>query len=339
MNAFPGIDLSGLRAAIQHRMQQKKTQLSRSTDILGTVERVVDGTDGKIRLVSGYRKKLMESVGCAMEYTAELVDEIPGAIEVSRSTFVSNPYVNAFFVNATDLQDVFSHSSEVRDFMEDLSHVDSPQCCALLCMRKTEKTVMGVELTGNTLKRDVQQTAVSFSDHQIYSPAPSEAETREGLKRCLFAGLITNALEHIVQLRLTSHRLRRERQMLLTRLRSYKKQRATTKLLSEIADIHQRLSSVDEQLSRTHPVTPGEALQQVKAVFSRPDSFVKFKKCSLRLNKMGIKIQQNSRQACNQIDLTEVRIGDESPRVVTLAAFPRDELLPRKGFLEQGSFA
>jgi hypothetical protein len=86
-------------------------------------------------------------------------------------------------------------------------------------------------------------------------------------------------------------------------------------------------------------VTPGEALQQVKAVFSRPDSFVKFKKCSLRLNKMGIKIQQNSRQACNQIDLTEVRIGDESPRVVTLAAFPRDELLPRKGFLEQGSFA
>jgi hypothetical protein len=339
MNAFPGIDLSGLRAAIQHRMQQKKTQLSRSSDILGTVERVVDGTDGKIRLVSGYRKKLKEAVGCAMEYTDEMVDQIPGAIEVSRSTFVSNPYVNAFFVNVSDLQEVFSHSSEVREYMEDISHLDSPQCCALLCMRKTEKTVMGVELSADTLKRDVQRTAVSFSEHQIYSPAPSEVETREGLKHCLFAGLITNALEHIVQLRLTSHRLRRERQLLLTRLRHCRRQHATTKLLSEIADIHQRLSSIDEQLSRTHVMTPGEALQQVKAVFSRPDSFVKFSKCSLRLDKMGFKIRENSRQACNQIDLTEVKIGDESPRVVTLATFPRDELLPRKEFLAQGSFS
>jgi hypothetical protein len=206
-------------------------------------------------------------------------------------------------------------------------------------MRKTEKTVMGVELSGDTLKRDVQQTAVSFSEHRIYSPAPSEGETREGLKHCLFAGLITNALEHIVQFRLTSHRLRRERQLLLTRLRHCQRQHATTKLLSEIADIHQRLSSIDEQLSKTHAMTPGEALQQVKAVFSRPDSFVKFNKCSLRLDKMGFKIRENSRQACNQIDLTEVKIGDESPRVVTLATFPRDELLPRKEFLAQGSFS
>jgi hypothetical protein len=41
---------------------------------------------------------------------------------------------------------------------------------------------------------------------------------------------------------------------------------------------------------------------------------------------MGIKIDANSSQPSNRLDLTEVIIGEELPRVVTLATFPRDEL-------------
>jgi hypothetical protein len=54
---------------------------------------------------------------------------------------------------------------------------------------------------------------------------------------------------------------------------------------------------------------------------------------------MGIKIEADSRQPCNEIRLAEVEIGDELPRVVTLAKFPRDELLPRKKFLAQSMFS
>ena len=340
MNPFVGIkNLSGLRDAIHHRLQEKEDRQSRRTEILNTVERVVEGTDSRIRLVNSYKKKLQGAVSNSLEYADDLIDLIPEAVDVSASTFVSDPYVNAFFVNVSDLQTVFSHSSEVREFMEDFSNVDTPRCCALLCMQKSEKTVMGVELAGDMLKRDVRQTAVSFSDHRIYSPTPSEAGTREGLKQCLFGGLVTNALEHIVQLRLASQRLKKERQMLQARLRRYQhnkggaEQNARSELAQEIEEIRQKLSMIEEQLKKTHPLTPQESLEQVNTVFSRPDKFVRFKNVALRLNKMGIRIEPTSRQACNEIRLTEVKIGDELPRVVTLAKFPRDELLPRKEFL------
>jgi len=340
MNPFVGIkNLSGLRDAIHHRLQEKEDRQSRRTEILNTVERVVEGTDSRIRLVNSYKKKLQGAVSNSLEYADDLIDLIPEAVDVSASAFVSDPYVNAFFVNVSDLQTVFSHSSEVREFMEDFSNVDTPRCCALLCMQKSEKTVMGVELAGDMLKRDVRQTAVSFSDHRIYSPTPSEAETREGLKQCLFGGLVTSALEHIVQLRLASQRLKKERQMLQARLRHYQhkeggaEQNARSELAQEIEEIRQKLSMIEEQLKKTHPLTPQESLEQVNTVFSRPDKFVRFKNVALRLNKMGIRIDTTSRQACNEIRLTEVKIGDELPRVVTLAKFPRDELLPRKEFL------
>ncbi|MGB5538057.1 MAG: hypothetical protein WBN08_19410 [Thiogranum sp.] len=347
MNPFLGIHLSGLRDAIHHRMREKESRQSRRTEILNTVERVVEGTDSRIRLVNSYEKRLQEAVSRSLEYTDDLIDQIPEAIEVSAKSFVSDAHVNAFFVNVSDLQTVFSHSSEVRQFMEDFSNVDTPQCCALLCMRKSEKTVMGVELAGELLKRDVRQTAVSFSDHRIYSPTPSEAETRQGLKQCLFGGLVTNALEHIVQLRLASLRLKKERQILQARLRRYQQNKgaaeqnaqSATEVVNEIEEIRQKLSMVEEQLKTTHPVTPQESLEQVNAVFSRPDKFVRFNECSLRLNKMGIKIDADSPQACNEIRLAEVEIGDELPRVVTLAIFPRDELLPRKEFLAQNRFS
>ena len=339
MNSFLGMNLSGLREALQDRIQEKKIRQSRRSQIFDTVERVVEGTDSRIRLVSNYKKKLEEAVSYSVEYTDRVIDEIPAAIEVSASTFLTDSYVNAFFVNVSELQSVFSHSSEVRDFMEDISYRDTPECCALLCMRKSEKTVMGVDLEGDILKKDVPQTAVSFSDHRIYWPTPSETETRKGLRQCLFGGLVDNALEHIVQLRLASQRLQRERQMLQARLRRYRQgggkpfAQQASEVAKETDDIRQKLETIEQQLTSIHPLTPKESLEQVNAVFSRPDKFVRFQQCSLRLNKMGIKIDADSRQACNEIRLAEVRIGQEPPRVVTLAKFPRDEILPRKEFL------
>ena len=83
-------------------------------------------------------------------------------------------------------------------------------------------------------------------------------------------------------------------------------------------------------------LTPQIALEQVMAVFSKPDDFVRVRKFPLKLNKMGIKISDNSPQPCNRIDLTEVTIGNELPRVVTLATFPGRERVPETVFSMAG---
>lgn len=308
------------------------------------VERVVDGTDGRIRLISGYQGKLHDVIGTALEYADNLVNQIPGAIEVSSRTFATDPYVNAFFSDTRDLQSIFSHSSEIREFMEDSHHWETSRCCALLCMQMSEKTVLGMELAGDILKKDVLQVAVNFSDHHIYSPAPTERETREGLKHCLFEGLVTNTLERIIRLRLENRRLQTQRQILQARLRESRYSLDRQENLAgngsgrrhEIEDARLKLRKMDAQAGATLPANPQASLDQVISVFSHPEGFVQIRQHAIRINRMCIKVDTDDPLAGNDLKLTEVAIGGEAPRVVALANFPRDEIqrhpgLPAKG--------
>lgn len=335
MNLFGHGTLSGFRGVIRQRIKDRENRHSKRADIRDAVEGVVDGTDSRIRLVSGYQKKLHAAVGTALEYADELVDRIPGAIEVDRAGFASNPYFNAFFVNFADLQSVFGRSSEIRDFLDEYRNQGMSECCALLCMRKTEKTVMGVELTGDILKKDVAQVAVSFSEHMLHSPAPTEVEAREGLKRCLFGGLVTHALERIAALRLENRRLQNARQMLNARLMHLQSQlgsngdrlESRTSLLHDIEQTRLEISRIDSEVTNVPPLTPQQSLEQVKDVFSQPQQFVRLRSQALTLNSMGIKLERDALQGGKRLDLTEVVMGSEPPRVITLAKFSLAELV------------
>jgi len=339
--------LSGTFMSVRRRFEVRESVRRESARVTETLERVVEDTDPAIRFVRGYKRKLHHAIAASLDYADQVVAEIPGAIEVSRKTFVADPYVNAFFVNVKDLQLVFSHSSEIREFMDVCSGYDISHCYALLCMRKSEKTVLGVELEGDVLRRDVRQTAVSFSDHRIYSPASTEADTRQGLRQCLFEGLKTHALGRIMQLKVENHRLQQERQVLNARLRHLQHQVRDAReqvpvdvgVAAEMEAIRQQLGKIERSLLNSRLVAPEESLNQVHTVFKRPDDFVRVRKTSLRLNKMCIRIDERSTQPSNKIDLTEVVIGDDLPRVVTLAKFPRDELLPPTEFLSQRIFS
>jgi hypothetical protein len=329
-----------LRASI-HRKQQRQMKPG-STAIQSTVERVVDGTDGRIRLVSGYRNKLQDVIRSSLAFADELVEQIPGSIEVNRHTFVSDPYVNAYFANVADMRTIFSHSSEIKDFMEGYGDNEAMECCALLCMHMSEKTVLGMELSGDILKKDVCQLAINFTDHRIYAPAPREPETRQGLKQCLFDGLVTNALERITQMRLQSFKLKSELQILKSRQRRQQmalQKSADAATSSGYAETCRQLEQLETELAKTPLATPQAAMEQVLTVFKNPEDFVRLRKFSLTLNKMGILVGENSGQPCNELNLTEVTIGEGTPRIVTLARFPRGEILPPTTLSESRSFS
>ncbi len=340
MRSFVDTTLSGLQNAFRHKLEERAARQRQYGDVANAVEKAVDGTDSRIRLVSGYKKKLYDGVSTALQFTDELVARIPGAIEVSSRNFISDPYVNAFFVNVNDLQTILSHSSEIRDFMENYASSENSQCCVLLCMQKTEKSVLGMELSGEILKRDVQQTAVSFSDHRLYSPAPTEAAAREGLKECLLGGLVNNALEHIMRDKVENHQFQSDRQMLHARLRhlEYKSgnlhqgSQVHADLANKIEEIRQKLSVIEDSLMNTRPATPQESLNHVNRVLKQPENYIRLNKSALKLDKMGIRIDDNSSQSCNDIELAEVVIGEERPRVVTLATFPTGEISPQAEF-------
>lgn len=301
---------------------------------MAIIEEVVDGTDTRIRLVPGYKKKLLGAVKASLEYVDQLVDQIPTAIELNSKVFVSNPYVNAFFATPRDLQSICYQSSELRDYLEGGDAFTTATCCVLLCMQKAEKTVLGMGLSNGQVRKDVMQTSVSFHDHRIYSPAASESNTRKELKCCIFQGLVTNALSHLSELREERRQLESVQQMLMSRLRHKKApangavsvQPGLLKNASETAILEEKLEQTRLNLKELGLMTPQASLREVGSVLSCPEDFVKFKKEEIRLNKMGIMVGKDSKQPANNLRLTEVRIHGQAPRIVTLAVLNGHEL-------------
>jgi hypothetical protein len=81
-------------------------------------------------------------------------------------------------------------------------------------------------------------------------------------------------------------------------------------------------------LLNIRPATPQESLVHVNDLLKQPDNYIRFRQSTLKLDKMGIVIDAHASRPCNNIDLTEVLIGNDQPRVVTLAQFPLAEFSP-----------
>lgn len=288
---------------------------------LEIVEMVVDGTDTNIRLVPGYKNKLLTTVGTALKYVDQLVDQFPSPIRIDSKVFASSPYANAFFATPNDLQETIHQSPEIKDYITSSKNYTSESCCALLCMQKKEKSVLGMGLSEGQLRRDVLQKAVSFHDYKIYAAAPTESESRKELKCCLFQGLVTNAFEQIMELREKRRQLEIEQQTLSGRLRSRNADEN-----SELSVLQKKLKDTQSQLKELVLLTPQVALDVVNSVLGCPDDFVKIRKEELQLNKMGIRTQDGSELPINHLELTEVRIHGQVPRIVMLATLDMDDL-------------
>jgi len=66
-------------------------------------------------------------------------------------------------------------------------------------MRRNEKTVVGMELSGLTVQRDVLQQAVYFTSHTIDHAAPGEQQARERVAMSFFDNLVGKVKKRVEQ--------------------------------------------------------------------------------------------------------------------------------------------
>jgi len=305
------------------------------------IERVVDGIEPKMRYSPGYKKILNNGIATSLAYISNLVDTIPGPLFISSKTFSTDPQVNAYFATVTDVQDIFSDSMELRSFFESPENGDMDVACALLCMNETEKTVLGMELHDDVIQRDVIQTALSFSEHKILSPGPGEAEVRTCVKQCIFDGLITHALQQIVELKQQKQGLEIQRGMLNSRLKTRQSQGGGLSSLLSTAtetklsvDIEQKISANEQKLEKL-PASwdaPRYYLGVIENILSQPENFIDMKVKSFNITKMGIVADDDSSQSTNTIHCNEISIANVLKRVVAIVCYPRSEMLPKQEF-------
>jgi hypothetical protein len=154
------------------------------------VEHVVDGSSSRLRAVPGYARSLRGPLASTFRYIDRMVEAIPGPLPCCRSAFSEDPRINAFFVSPQHIQEVFSQSREVRDLFD--ANPLAGECWALMCVRQQERTQIGMAMVDGQVRKDVLQTVVSFTDHQLHSPGTDEATARCALKCCMFNGLLAH---------------------------------------------------------------------------------------------------------------------------------------------------
>jgi hypothetical protein len=301
------------------------------------IERAVDGTDSRLRLLPGYRKRLREPVIHAIDHVVALVDDLPAALGAGREDFSADPRLPTLFVSAAHMLEIMGRDRALAEFQRGYSGV-AEQLTALLMAERIEKNVLGMEVADGQLRRDVAQLSVSFRNHRLVDVADSEVETRRQLKRRAFDHLLSLALARIAEVRAERTDLARQRDVLRHKLLtlersgwSFEEGEGETSepasLQAELDDIEielERLGS-DAEVLNTHLDIVADQLAQAGQLLQRE---------TLRMRLDSMNIQRDAQDVTGRdIVMPEIHNARGQRSVLLLVAVAPGDLPPRENRL------
>jgi hypothetical protein len=246
--------------------------------------------------------------------------------------------LNAFFATADDIPACLGASRELRSFFNGPAGAGAAEAYALLGMRKTERQVFAPSLEGDALRQDVAQTSVSFSGHRIVAPALTETEARREIGIRIIRRLAQVALARIIALDEKATELNQHKAYLGAQLRLARLARdgiegafeSGGNAAEKVAALERELKdTVDDYIETKGSIATIEKhLEQIAAVFSRPEEHITLTHTPLHVSRLGIKVDAASRDVANELTLAELRIGDNFQGVIALARCPRSEVPP-----------
>ena len=284
-----------LQRLIDERRLNKRQQQREAKGVANAVESIVEGTDSRLRALGNYQKRLRKSARELLDYIEGLVADIPPAVEISQAAYANNSLVNTLFANSQAMHQLFSRSAPVQTYFDDVDNLQRQEMFALLFLNRLEKNILGAEIRGEILVKDVPQTSVSFSGHQLIAPQPTEEAARSALKRTLFESVILQLKQHITQLRYGQ-------------------------------TDEEKLASVQNPQYNIN--NPEVYIEMLAEQLSLPKKLLNLQDNLLRVSKMGIRLPLGSTDPSSEIRLHEVTIKGENSRAVMLVCYPRAEYRP-----------
>jgi hypothetical protein len=310
--------------------------------VVDTIDAFVDTVEPRLRQVSRYRDKLAGNVAHTIAYLRQLATKLPREPHVlGQAAWSQDPYVRSYFAAADDVVRCIGRCDELRDFFE--SHAASPHACALLGMQRKERTVLAPRLEGDVLKQDVEQTTVSFGGHRLLAVAPDFAQSRLEVGRRIMERLAQLVLARVVHDGEQTQDQQVHKAMLATRLRMLRSAReGMAGLVEEGPSIEQQIASVERELQQ---LSAGQAAQgrttldsyldQINAVLANPEQHVALNEVTLRLDRMGVKVEPAAAGEADTLELDELSIGEDLRATIAFVRIARDELPPKEDLLAQ----
>ena len=307
------------------------------------VERAVDGTDRRLRALSGYKKRLRPAVIHAIDHVVDLVDRLPPPLELDPRSYSTDAELNAYFASVEHMNEILSRDTWMRQWQQSPANAVVERVFALLTMELRERNVLGVALEGDELRHDVAQVTVSFNKHRMLDPTAVEDDTRRLLKRRAFDHLLTLALAGMAEAQGEATDLKRERDLLRSKLKTLAASHwgfgnATEEEAGEApADagaLEQRLKEIDAQLS-THSSGLLQAhLDILIDVLAAAEKNLRGEPVVLSIDRQGVRQSPTSALA-KPITLSTLHNAAGRSLVVRLASIARADLPPPPDFLRE----
>jgi hypothetical protein len=312
--------------------------------IQDTTDAFVETVEPRVRLSSRYREKLADNVAHTISHMRALGARLPSeAIVLSRGAWSEEPRVRAFFAAADDVSTCIGRSDEVREFFD--AHSDCNEAYALLGMQRKERTVFAPRLEGEVLKQDVQQTTVSFSGHRLLAAAPDMAQARLEVGQRIMQRLAQLVLSRIMNIDQQVQDLSLQKAKLATRLRMLRSARdGMAPLVEQGLTIQQQIRDVEREFNETtegyaeargNLITLDGYIEQMNAVLAQPEQHLSLAHVPLRVSRMGVKADAGQVADVDELDLTELSIGDGLQATIAFVRIPRSELPPKEDLLAQ----
>lgn len=316
--------------------------------IARAIDRVVDGTDSRLRGFGNYRKRLRPAVEHAVLRIKSIVSVLPEATELSSNAFKHDPRLRAFFVSAKHMQEVISSFRAVKDYLGERNVSLPDEIFGTLSMDYRENTVLGMELNGDIVRRDVPQVQVNFFDHRYVGPGDSEEQSRHELEKRGFDFLIEKVLERIVSARSTRSELEQQRRLLHRKLDAMRAGNwglepvLAKQVIShpDYASLEEEINELDTELLQlgSRPADLEKSFAHINDVLGRASEWLSIREIDMHLDPMMVKRSESSPDVrTSHLHLTEVAAKSGERRIIMLGRFPARELPEQPDFFREAS--
>ena len=170
---------------------------------------------------------------------------------------------------------------------------DRDEVFALLFIRHREKTILGSEIRGGIILREVKQTCLGLYGHRLVSPCMTEEDARFEMVVTLFESVTRYIKDKFLD----------EKKRLL---KSVKKMPAF---------------GLDGSI-----INPRIYLDRLIEELNDPRQLVSLESNQIRISKLGIKLPLESSMPSDLLNLYKIQVGDADSCIVTLIRYPRDGL-------------
>lgn len=297
--------------------QQLQPRATADDHVVQATDRVVEIADPVIRQAKRYRQVLADPIAGSIKYFHSLSQTVPGPIVLDPKRYYDDPTVKALFASPGELDEVLRFNPEINKLRK---QGQVGEKVAMMTMLQEERTIFGHKQDGEMIVRDARLQAVSFSDHRIVAPSADLDTTRYGIVNRGLEVLATVAMERITTLRANKAELQGKKEYLQGMVkimggRSHRQElfaAPTVHNREELRKVEQKLAEVEQELEvlRQQIALPEQSLAYLEEIMRQPETMLKARQQTLRLNWMGVRVDDEPGSEGNDITLAEFAVED-----------------------------